>query len=164
MEMDPENKEAEQKEEQPKTCEGCDAMCCKYVALEIDTPEDVEDFENIKWYVCHKNVNVFVDQEGEWHLEFITPCQYLDEKGWCTIYERRPQICRDYNQDECLFHNDDYEEKYKFDKIEDVEYYVKNVFDKGLHEFPEEDEESEDEDEEEDESDEDSDTENYDQS
>ena len=58
-----EGKEERKKREQPKTCEGCDAMCCKYIAMEIDCPEDAEDFEDIKWYVCHKNVNVFVDQE-----------------------------------------------------------------------------------------------------
>jgi len=134
----------EQKKEQPKTCEGCDAMCCKYVAMEIDCPEDADDFENIKWYVCHKNVNVFVETDNTWNIEFITPCEHLDEEGWCGIYEKRPQICRDYNQEECLFHND-YDEKYRFEHIEDVEKYIKEVFNKGLHEFPEEDDESDEE-------------------
>ena len=132
-----------QKKEIPRTCEGCDAMCCKYVAMEIDCPEERGDFENIKWYVCHKNINVFVEEDNTWNIEFITPCEHLDKGGWCTIYDKRPRICRDYNQDECLFYNEDYEEKYKFEKIEDVEDYVKNVFDKGLHEFPEEDSEEE---------------------
>ncbi len=139
MNLDKE-KEENQKNNQPKTCEGCNALCCKYVAIEIDCPENLEDFEDIKWYVCHKSINVFVDEDNEWYVEFITPCQYLDEKGWCTIYNKRPQICRDYNQDECLFHNKDYNEKYNFKKIEDVENYIKEIFNKGLHEFPEEDE------------------------
>ena len=39
-----------------KNCEGCDAKCCKHVAVEIDEPEEKEDFENIKWYVCHSVV------------------------------------------------------------------------------------------------------------
>src|SRR6056297_3108632 len=112
-----------QKKEQPKTCKGCDARCCKYVAIEIDCPEDIEDFENIKWYVCHKDVYVFVEEDNTWKIEFMTPCEHLDKNGWCKIYEKRPQICRDYNPEECLFHNEDYKEKYRFEKIEDVEKY-----------------------------------------
>lgn len=138
-------------EENEKLCKGCDSKCCKYVATEIDAPENLEDFEAIKWYVCHEKVNVFVDEDNEWYLEFLTPCKHLDENDYCKIYEKRPQVCRDYKQDECLFHNDDYEEKYTFKKIEDVEKYIEEVFNKGFHELPDEDyeeEEEEDDDEE----------------
>lgn len=131
-----------------KSCKGCDSMCCKYVVTEIDVPENKEDFENIKWFVCHKDVYVFVDDEDKWYLEFITPCEYLDIDGWCKIYEKRPKICREYDHEECLFHNENYEEKYRFEKISDVENYLKNVFDKELHIIPKEeierDEENED--------------------
>jgi len=44
------------KSEECKNCDGCPAECCKYVAIEIDTPEDIDDFEDIKWYVSHKNI------------------------------------------------------------------------------------------------------------
>jgi Fe-S-cluster containining protein len=109
-----------------KKCSGC-SMCCKYVAIEIDAPESREDFENIKWYVAHKNVNVYVDSDDVWHIEFLTPCEFLGENGSCTIYEKRPKICRDYSPDECLHYNE-YEEKHTFKTLKDVEEYVKNKF------------------------------------
>jgi hypothetical protein len=111
-----------------KTCEGCEGMCCRYVALEIDAPEDLEDFENIKWYVAHKNVIVFVDEDDEWYVEFSTPCEFIGEDNLCKIYDKRPKICRKYNHDQCLFHNDDYSEKHTFRTIEDVEKYIKENF------------------------------------
>ena len=109
-------------------CEECDGKCCKYVALEIDVPKTKKDFENIKWYVCHKNVNVFVDDNGDWYIEFLTPCEFLGEDNKCEIYNKRPKICRQYSQDECLFNNENYTEKHTFKKIKDVEKYIKKKF------------------------------------
>jgi Fe-S-cluster containining protein len=43
----------------------------------------------------HQNVQVFVDHDGAWHVEFVTPCKELRGHR-CGIYETRPQICRDY--------------------------------------------------------------------
>lgn len=120
-----------------KTCEGCNGKCCRYVAIEIDCPEDLEDFENIKWYVCHKNTNVYVEEDGTWNLEFLTPCEFLDENSKCTIYERRPKICREFNTDECPHYNN-YKELFSFKRIEDVEEYIEKIFKKGLHKVPEE--------------------------
>ena len=130
-----------------KTCEDCDAMCCRYIAMEIDTPEEEDDFENIKWYVAHKNVSVYVEEDGVWNLEFNTPCAFLRDDGKCAIHEdfvdnpkvKRPKICKEYSAENCLFHNDDYNEKYRFQTIKEVEDYIENVFKKGLHEIPEED-------------------------
>lgn len=109
-----------------KDCSKCDGKCCKYVVVEIDKPEDIDDFENIKWFVSHQNVNVFVD-EGEWFLEFLTPCKYLNEKNLCTNYEKRPQICRDYHVGECTFHNN-YSQDHTFSSPKDVEDYIQNVW------------------------------------
>jgi Fe-S-cluster containining protein len=115
-----------------KTCEKCDGKCCKYVAIEIDNPTELKDFEDIRWYVAHKNIQVYVDEDYQWHVEFLTPCEFLGENNSCQIYEKRPVICREYGQDECLFYND-YEEKYTFKSIEEIDDYVKNVFKKGKH-------------------------------
>ncbi len=121
-----------------KTCENCNADCCRYIAMEIDVPENLDDFENIKWYVCHKDVRIYVEEDYSWNLEFITPCKWLSEGNCCTNYSRRPEICKEYNYDECTFHNN-YKEKYSFESIEDVEKYIKNVFNKGEHVIPDED-------------------------
>jgi len=124
-----------------KTCEGCGAKCCKYVAMEIDAPEDKNDFENIKWYVAHKNISVFVEEDGTWNIEFVTPCQYLTEDSKCSIHEEfnknpevsRPAICKNFSIDQCPQHNE-YKEDYRFENIKDIEKYITEVFDKGLHE------------------------------
>lgn len=104
--------------------------------MEIDIPENLEDLENIKWYVCHKNVSVYIDEEDKWYLEFATPCEFLDENNKCSIYDKRPQICRDYSANDCTFNNE-YSEPYRFEKLEDVEDYIENVFKKGKHIIPE---------------------------
>lgn len=118
-----------------KNCESCDAKCCKSVVIEIDAPEKIEDFEEIKWFVSHKDVNVFVDEDKKWYLEFLTPCEFLGEKNKCTNYENRPKICRDYNHEECVFHND-YKEEFTFKNLKDIENYIAEIYNKGKHFFP----------------------------
>jgi len=110
-----------------KDCSSCKGNCCRYVVIEIDKPETLEDLDFVKWYVCHKNVNVFVDDDNEWHVEFLTPCEFLGEDNLCQIYEKRPQICRDFSVDECPHHNE-YIEKHTFTCLKDVEDFIENVW------------------------------------
>lgn len=112
-----------------KDCFSCNGACCRYVVVEIDKPEELVDFDEIKWYVAHKNINVFVDEEGDWHIEFITPCEYLGEDNLCKIYEKRPQICRDFSVEDCPHHNE-YIEAHTFTCLEDVEKFIENVWKK----------------------------------
>lgn len=80
-------------------CEGCD-HCCRYVSVQIDRPRSKLDFENIRWYVLHKNVSVMIDYEGDWLIQFDTPCEWLIE-GRCGHYTLRPEICRAYDPVDC---------------------------------------------------------------
>jgi len=121
-----------------KTCEECNAKCCKHVAVEIDVPEKIEDFEDIKWFVSHKNVNVFLDEDKKWYLEFLTSCDFLGEGNKCLNYDNRPQICRDYNHEECVFHNE-YKDEFIFTNLEEVERYIREVFNTGKHVIPSDD-------------------------
>ena len=131
-----------------KNCKSCDGACCKYVAMEVDCPENLEDFENIKWYVIHENVQVYVEEDGTWNVEFLTPCKYLMEDRKCSIHEvfaensevKRPKICRDFTTEECPHHNE-YKELFSFKSIQDVEEYIEKIFKKGLHKIPEDDDE-----------------------
>ena len=130
-----------------KNCTDCDGACCKYVSVEIDCPEELEDFENVKWYINHQKVSVYVDEDYSWYLQFSTPCKHLGEGNTCMVYEKRPAICRGYSHDECTFHNDDYKELFTFNTMEEVENYVRDVFEKGEHVIPDLDSEEEEEDE-----------------
>jgi len=106
-----------------KTCEECDGKCCKYISVEIDPPKEKIDFEELKWYLCHEKVLVYIDEEGDWIVEFQTPCKFQDENGRCKIYENRTQICRDYGLEECDENGEGEAEHIKFKTPEDIDAY-----------------------------------------
>ncbi|TWT62613.1 YkgJ family cysteine cluster protein [Rubinisphaera italica] len=83
-------------------CDHCTAKCCRYFALPIDTPDSREELENLRWYLLHDNVSIFVDEET-WYLMVHTTCKKLRDDNLCGIYETRPQICRDYSTDNCEY-------------------------------------------------------------
>jgi len=84
-------------------CTTCKAYCCRYITVDLPKPVSPEDFDEIRWYVLHKNVIVYkTEDEKNWRVEFQTPCEYLDEKKYlCKHYGRRPIVCREYTTDEC---------------------------------------------------------------
>jgi len=88
------------------TCEECDALCCKYLAMEIDKPTTRNDFENIRWYISHQRTSVFI-QEGKWYLSVKNRCKYLDGNNRCKIYENRPAICRRHDPRRCEYQSQD---------------------------------------------------------
>ncbi len=93
-------------------CHECGGSCCKYVALEIDKPVNKTDYDNIRWYLLHRNVNVFIDHERKWFVEFRSPCEALSETGACEVYEERPKICREHGnyEGECEYYSSPYAE------------------------------------------------------
>ena len=122
-----------------KNCEECNGACCRYVAMEIDIPETLEDFSDIRWYVAHENIAVYVEEDGTWNIEFLTSCKYLTKEGKCSIHEnyvqgaiKRPKICREFTTDQCPYHNE-YTELYRFENMEDIDKYIEKIFNKGLH-------------------------------
>ncbi|NLX04671.1 MAG: YkgJ family cysteine cluster protein [Phycisphaerae bacterium] len=106
-----------------KTCDGCNAICCRHVALEIDEPETAGDFDDIRWYVLHRNVYVFVE-DGDWYVAFKTKCNSLGSDNRCATYERRPRICRNYDTDNCEFHGDGDAHEHLFETPEQVEEFA----------------------------------------
>ena len=104
-------------------CQKCAGLCCRYVALPIETPEDKSDFEDVRWYLAHEGITVFVE-EGDWYINMATRCKYLDRDNMCTIYEHRPKICRGYKDDNCDFHSGDYGYELHFTSIEELDEYL----------------------------------------
>ncbi len=88
-------------------CEKCVALCCRYFALPIDNPTDVTDYDNIRWYLLHENVVVFIE-DGQWYIGVLTKCKHLQPDNRCGIYETRPRICRKYTTDNCDYHGAEY--------------------------------------------------------
>ena len=109
-------------------CDACNADCCKYVATEIDAPTDKNDYDNIRWYLMHKNVNVFIDHDDNWYLEFETVCVHLGDDNRCKIYKKRPAICAMHGVGDgvCEFFGDELPYKICFKNEMDFEKYMKN--------------------------------------
>ncbi|MFM8173508.1 MAG: YkgJ family cysteine cluster protein [Pirellulaceae bacterium] len=113
------------KSEVPKgecLCDYCTAICCRYFALPIDTPEEAKDYDFIRWFLLHDRASVFVD-DGVWYLLVHTNCKHLQSDFRCGIYETRPQICRDYTTDQCEYDEDTVYDMY-FETAEQVAEYA----------------------------------------
>lgn len=106
-------------------CEYCSAKCCQYFALPIDTPESREDYDHIRWYMYHGNVQIFVD-EGSWFLMVLNKCDNLMEDNRCGVYDIRPQICREYSTDNCEYDGDGVYDMY-FETAEQLYEYAEAV-------------------------------------
>ena len=106
-------------------CSYCNGKCCRYFALQIDTPVDWEDFEHLRWYLLHEHAAVFTENEA-WYLMVHTRCKNLDENNRCRDYEHRPTICRTYTTERCEFDEDWVYDRY-FETPEQVWEYAEAV-------------------------------------
>jgi Fe-S-cluster containining protein len=104
-------------------CEHCTGLCCQYIALPIDKPTTRRDFDDIRWYVMHENISVFVE-DGEWFIQIAARCENLQPDNMCGIYEHRPGICREYDAGECDYEGGDYHYEVYFKTAQDVEEYA----------------------------------------
>ena len=110
-------------------CAKCTGLCCRYFALPIETPEDKDDYEDIRWYLCHEGTSVFVE-EGNWYINIQNKCKYLSEGTYkCSIYEKRPKICREYTTDDCDLIDGEYDYELHFTDDKQMAEYIKVKFD-----------------------------------
>ncbi|GAG06473.1 unnamed protein product [marine sediment metagenome] len=109
------------------SCNECNAECCRDVSIEVDKPESFDDFETLKWFLAHKNIEIYVDHEGDWMVEFKTDCKNLDENNKCRVYTNRFKICRGHEPDECVINGSGEHFKRVFKKEEDVDEYMKEI-------------------------------------
>jgi len=106
-------------------CEYCTAKCCRYFALPIETPDEYQDFEYIRWYLLHERASVF-KEDDDWYLLVHTVCKHLQDNNMCGIYETRPQICRDYTTKNCEYESD-YTYEFYLETAEQVFEYTEAV-------------------------------------
>lgn len=108
-------------------CGECGAKCCRDVAVEIDKPENFNDFETIKWLIAHKNVVVYIDHDDDWMAEFDTDCEMLDENNNCRIYNERYPVCSRHDPSECIIGGEGEHFKRMFKNAEEVDAYMKEI-------------------------------------
>ena len=107
-------------------CHKCGAKCCKYFCFEIDEPDDVDEFEDVRWYICHEGVSVHVD-DGDWYISIDNRCKMLDASDRCTCYDDRPLICRKYDLGNCDHTSGDYGYDEEFNTPEELEDYARRT-------------------------------------
>ncbi|MCB1304733.1 MAG: YkgJ family cysteine cluster protein [Leptospiraceae bacterium] len=90
----------EDKMSQTDICLKCHG-CCMYITVPLDYPRSNEQRDLYTWYLLHRNVEIYIDHDKSWAVIFKTPCDKLLANGMCSIYETRPQLCRDYSPDSC---------------------------------------------------------------
>jgi Fe-S-cluster containining protein len=103
-------------------CEHCTAACCRYIALPIDKPVCARDYDDIRWYVMHEGISVFVE-DGDWYIQILTRCKNLRPDNLCNIYASRPRICREYEPGECDYVDSRYSYELYFTHPQQVEEY-----------------------------------------
>lgn len=107
------------------TCVECGAKCCRYVATQIDTPTCKRDYDNIRWYLLHKDVYVFKDHEGDWFIEFAAECKRLGTDSLCADYGHRPRVCRHHGEaGDCEFADGGNPYALRFSSCEQFEAYL----------------------------------------
>lgn len=115
-------------------CERCSGLCCRYFALPVETPKTREDFDDIRWYLCHEDITVFVE-DGDWYLNVNNKCRHLSDGGYrCLIYEERPGICRKYKHADCDFVEGEYDYELHFTNDREMEEYIRIKFDNNVRE------------------------------
>jgi Fe-S-cluster containining protein len=83
-------------------CPTCGAKCCRYVVVEIAKPRDKTDRDEIRWFLSHENVLVFIDHDDNtWNVQFTTPCRHLGKDHRCDIYADRFDVCRSHETETC---------------------------------------------------------------
>jgi len=86
-----------------KKCAKCKkSICCNSINQKISAPRTIYDFDHLLWQVSHENINIFKDSDG-WFLHIHSRCQHLLQGGICNIYDERPMVCREYDNDYCEF-------------------------------------------------------------
>jgi Fe-S-cluster containining protein len=109
-------------------CDECNGTCCRYFALPIETPKTRGDYDDIRWYLCHKGISVFVE-DGDWYIQIRSKCRHLTNGDHrCAIYKDRPRICRGYKTKECDQVEGEYDYELHFTSDRQMEEYMKIKF------------------------------------
>jgi Fe-S-cluster containining protein len=95
----------------PQCAQCVPAKCCRHFSLEIDRPRNRRDYDDLLWMLAHRQVSIYIENR-KWYLMIHTACRFLDtETNLCTVYDTRPEMCREHSWRECEWHG-----PYEFDE------------------------------------------------
>jgi Fe-S-cluster containining protein len=82
-------------------------LCCTYIAVGIDGPNNAKAATEILWHLYHHGVSIYRDGDNEWMVQFESRCRHLRDDNKCAIYDKRPHICREYSEVSCEVNAED---------------------------------------------------------
>jgi len=91
-----------------RVCIDCPAWCCHTLLIPIDRPRTKADFDYYRWHLHYDTVRLAI-RSHRWYEVVEGRCIYLDERNLCSIYERRPEICRRHSPSDCERHGSWYD-------------------------------------------------------
>ena len=97
---DKKRKQEEAVERSNDLCADCPAKCCHTLLIPFKKPRDESEIAYYKWHVQYDTVRIAI-RSKRWYLAIKGRCIYLNDADMCTIYERRPDTCRDHNPPNC---------------------------------------------------------------
>lgn len=103
-------------------CEHCAAACCRYIAIPLDNPANARDYDDVRWYLMHEGITVFVE-EGDWYIQYQARCKSLGADNLCRIYDTRPKICQEYGPGSCDYAGGSYGYDHLFTHPKQIEEY-----------------------------------------
>jgi Fe-S-cluster containining protein len=100
--------------------EECGARCCRYITVILPPPQRECELDEWSWFLAHENVSIYFAGR-RWRMEMRSRCRYLSDQNACTIYDRRPDVCRLYSQEDCEYagktnHLHHFDTKEEFDR------------------------------------------------
>ncbi len=104
-----------------KGCEDCPALCCCDLEEDILRPTTSEEVDNLKWELYFENTKIFI-RNKRWYQLTLGRCMYLDKNNLCTIYDQRPQTCRDHKPPDCEFYGNIYDTM--FETPDDLQKFI----------------------------------------
>ncbi len=97
----------------------------------MDNPKTVRDYDNVRWYLMHENIVVFIEKK-QWYIGILNRCKHLQTDNRCGVYETRPRICRNYDTDNCDYHGGQYGWDILFTSAEQLRLYAEKKLGRPL--------------------------------
>lgn len=82
-------------------CERCKGACCEAFSLPVSDLSGVPNDDALTWVLLHGDTgSASPERPDHWdgYVEFECSCKALDQFGSCSIYQDRPQVCRDFER------------------------------------------------------------------
>ena len=81
-----------------KNCRECGAKCCKFISISIDEFPEEMDSSPERYFNLHEHVRVVDTRYGR-EVVILSRCTALAEDNTCRIYGDRPDMCRNFNEE-----------------------------------------------------------------